>query len=154
MEKEQIMTTQITEHFSEEDLERSATASVHNIDNSISDELTPKAQRLCEEMELVRAFLSEQADEEVHIYVNSGYRCPELNSLVKGQPTSQHMLLEAMDFHCSHYTPEEAWILIKDSNLSYDQLILEHDSNSIWVHYSVSKEGKDPRRMAFKLEKK
>jgi hypothetical protein len=147
------MSTQITEHFTKEDLERSATASAHKIDNSIPDNLYYKAERLCKELEDVRTFLGEQAGEEVFIYINSGYRCPELNSLVHGQPTSQHMALEAVDFHCSHYTPEEAWTLIKNSKLPYDQLILEHDANSIWCHYSVSKENAEPRHMAFKLTK-
>ncbi len=148
------MSIKITEHFNKEDLERSSTASSHNIDNSIPDNLYYKAERLCNEMENVRKFLGEQAKEEVFIYVNSGYRCSELNALVKGQPTSQHMALEAMDFHCSKYSPEEVWNLIKNSNLPYDQLILEHDTNSIWVHYSVSKENSQPRKMAFKLEKR
>ena len=148
------MTTQITTHFTKENLEYSVIAKAHKIDNSIPDNLIYKAERLCNEMEDVRQILSDYYNEDIKIYPSSGYRCPELNTLVKGQPTSQHMLLEAMDFHTSKGTPEEIWNIIKNSKLPYDQLILEHDSNSIWIHYSVSHEGKDPRYMAFKLEKK
>jgi len=148
------MSTQITTHFTKEDLEHSATAKAHNIDNTIPEQLMYKATFLCSEMENVRKFLCDYYKEDVKIFTDSGYRCPELNTLVHGQPTSQHMLLEAMDFITSKGTVEEVWNLIKDSNLPYDQLILEHDANSIWVHYSVHHEGKEPRHMAFKLEKK
>lgn len=147
------MTTQITEHFTRECLEYSATAQAHGIDNTIPDDLYYKAQRLCSEMEDVRSLLSEHYGEDTPVYTNSGYRCPELNTLDKGQPTSQHMALEAMDFHTSH-TPEDDWNIIKDSNLPYDQLILEHDAEGhIWCHYSVSKENAGPRHMAFTLAK-
>ena len=149
------MTTQITPHFTKEDLVHSDYAIAHHIDNSIPDSLFPKAERLCKEMEDVRAFLTQHYSKVVEIFPSSGYRCPELNAAVHGQPTSQHMALEAMDFHTSVGTVQEVWGLIKDSNLLYDQLILEHDaSGNIWVHYSVSRPNQNARHMAFKLEKK
>jgi hypothetical protein len=148
------MTTQITPHFTKECLEFSETANEHHIDNSIPDSLYPKAQRLCQEMEDVRTLLSEYYKEDTPIFTNSGYRCPEVNTLTHGQPTSQHMALEAMDFHTSH-PPIDDWNIIKASKLPYDQLILEHDSaGHIWTHYSVSRPNQNARHMAFTLEKK
>ena len=145
---------QITPHFSKEELERSATAQAYKIDNSISEKLMPKALVLCQAMETVRAMLRDAFCKEIQILVSSGYRCPRLNTLVKGQPTSQHMALEAMDFTAPPGEIHAVWETIKRSALPYDQLILEHDrSGNVWVHYSVAREGRPARRMAFELEK-
>ena len=144
----------ITPHFAKEELERSATAQAYKIDNRIPESLMPKALVLCQAMEEVRAFLGTTFGPETKIVTSSCYRCPRLNTLVKGQPTSQHMALEAMDFTAPPGKTQEVWAAIRDSDLPYDQLILERDRNgNVWVHYSVSRAGKAPRRMAFELEK-
>ena len=60
------------------------------------------------------------------IRVNSGYRCPRLNTLVGGTPNSQHMRGEAADIQPvvgnEADLPELARILI--ANGKFDQLIL------------------------------
>ena len=60
------------------------------------------------------------------IRVNSGYRCPRLNTLVGGAPNSQHMRGEAADIQPvvgnEADLPELARILIE--NGKFDQLIL------------------------------
>ena len=60
------------------------------------------------------------------IRVNSGYRCPKLNTLVGGTPNSQHMRGEAADIQPvvgnEADLPELARILI--ANGKFDQLIL------------------------------
>ena len=60
------------------------------------------------------------------IRVNSGYRCPKLNTLVGGTPNSQHMRGEAADIQPvvgnEADLPQLARILI--SNGKFDQLIL------------------------------
>ena len=60
------------------------------------------------------------------IRVNSGYRCPRLNTLVGGTPNSQHMRGEAADIQPvvgnEADLPELARILIE--NGKFDQLIL------------------------------
>ena len=60
------------------------------------------------------------------IRVNSGYRCPKLNTLVGGTPNSQHMRGEAADIQPvvgnEADLPELARILIE--NGKFDQLIL------------------------------
>ena len=145
----------MTTHFSEADVEHSDYAVAHSIVNVVPKELFPKMERLEAELENVRAFLSDHYKDDVKMFTSSIYRCPALNKAVGGQPTSQHMILEACDFTTSHGTPEQVWNHIKESDLPYDQLILEHDkSGYTWVHYSVSHEGKAARHMAFKLEKK
>ena len=60
------------------------------------------------------------------IRVNSGYRCPRLNTLVGGTPNSQHMRGEAADIQPvvgnEADLPELARILIEKGK--FDQLIL------------------------------
>ena len=146
----------LTPHFSKEELEASAEAAAHGINNSIPKELLPKAKVFCEALERVRTLLCKTYETDVPMLITSGYRCPQLNELVGGKPTSQHLLMEAADFHIpeSLGTPSEVWEYIRKSNLPYDQLILEHDSNGTsWVHYSMPTPGKVARRMAFRLEK-
>ena len=147
----------LTPHFSKEELEASSEAAAHGIDNSIPKDMMPKAKALCEGLERVRTFLCTTYKTDVPMIITSGYRCPKLNELVGGKSTSQHLSLEAADFHIpeSLGTSEEVWKYIRASNLPYDQLILEHDSNgAIWVHYSIAPPGKTPRRIAIIMEKK
>ena len=73
------------------------------------------------------------------VHVNSGYRCPKLNSAVGGARTSQHLTGEAVDIELGGRTPaenEELYNWIRD-NCEYDQLINEH--NFGWVHVSYRK---------------
>ena len=148
---------QLTPHFTKEELEASRIASEEKIDNRIPDHLLEKAIRLCERLEDVRAFLGKHYKEEVRMSITSGYRCYALNShkRVGGQKYSQHMDLEAVDFIPSNTSPENAWFAIRDSNLPYDQLILERNKlGATWIHYSIAPMNRKPRRMAFKLQKK
>lgn len=66
------------------------------------------------------------------LVVNSGYRCPELNShpLINGSKTSQHVKGEAADIKCS--SPNELARLAAVMALPYDQMIIYPD----FVHFS------------------
>lgn len=69
--------------------------------------------------------------------ITSGYRCQELNELVKGSKTSQHMQGEAFDFISPDYGDPKA--IFEDLFkyrfiLGIDQLILEPS----WVHVSFT----------------
>ena len=80
------------------------------------------------------------------ILVNSGYRCELVNAMVGGAKTSQHMRGEAADITIvrsarpfAHATDEQAARLIymyARQYADYDQLILEHQGASWWVHIS------------------
>jgi zinc D-Ala-D-Ala carboxypeptidase len=76
------------------------------------------------------------------ITINSGYRSPELNDLVGGSKTSQHMRGEAADIEIMGMDNVALANYIK-GNCPFDQLILEFytpgDRNSGWVHVSYSK---------------
>lgn len=56
------------------------------------------------------------------LFINSGYRCPELNKAVGGVPTSQHVKGEAADVDSSN--PLELARLAIKLNLPFDQCII------------------------------
>lgn len=78
------------------------------------------------------------------IIINSGFRCKELNLIVKGSKTSQHMKGLAADIRTKLNTKEEnkkLFDLAIQLNLPFDQLIDE--KNFSWVHISYSE---NPRK--------
>ena len=70
------------------------------------------------------------------ITINSGFRSKEVNKLVGGVMTSQHLKGEAADLDCDDN--KKLFELIRD-NFTFDQLINEH--NYSWVHVSYKKSG-------------
>ena len=74
------------------------------------------------------------------INVNSGFRCKELNRLVKGAVNSQHMSGEAADIDTGNKTENKKLAkLIIQMGLPFDQLIDE--ANYAWVHVSYKCRG-------------
>lgn len=71
------------------------------------------------------------------IIINSGYRCVQLNNVLKGSLTSQHLLAEALDIRVNGKTASELFQIIVASDLKYDQIILEKVGNAQWVHVSI-----------------
>lgn len=69
------------------------------------------------------------------LFINSGYRCSELNKAVGGVPTSMHCKGMAADVACSD--PISLAKLAKRMRLPYDQLII-YDS---FVHISHKRDG-------------
>ena len=73
------------------------------------------------------------------IHVNSGYRCPPLNRLVGGAPTSQHTKGEAADITAGSKEENRRLFEYIRRNLPFDQLIDEKDF--AWVHVSFRRDG-------------
>lgn len=69
--------------------------------------------------------------------ITSGYRNKEVNKLVGGASTSQHTKGQAVDFVVKGMSPYQIYMHILNSNIEYDQLILE----PTWVHISYKKTG-------------
>lgn len=122
--------------FTISELSRSNTATSRGIDNAPTPEIESKMQDLIDYvLNPVRKWYG------APIYVNSGYRCPELNKAVGGAPTSQHQKGEAADIDTrNHENNVKIFNWIKD-NLVYDQLIWEN--NGAWIHVSYKKDGKN-----------
>lgn len=71
------------------------------------------------------------------LFINSGYRCPELNKAVGGVATSQHVLGMAADVGCSN--PYELAKLVKKLRLPFDQMGLY----PTFVHLSYRDDGEN-----------
>ena len=79
-------------YFKLTELTHSITAKAHAIDN------TPTAEAVPLMVELIDKVLDPIRERwGVPLYVNSGYRCPELNKLVGGAPNSYHLRGMAAD---------------------------------------------------------
>ena len=129
-------------YFTIEELTRSTTARLRNIDNTPSqlviDNLTALVDNV---LDPLREAWGKP------IKVNSGYRCRALNKAVGGVPASQHMLGQAADITGgSQEANRDLYSLLKRLNLPVDQAINEHDFR--WLHISY---GPRPRRHFFAI---
>lgn len=129
---------QLTEHFTLEELTKSQTGDRLGMDNMPDAAVLDCLKVLCERvLEPLRAHYGP-------VYINSGYRCPELNKLVGGASTSQHCLGQAADVEASGVANGDlaAWVA---ANLDFDQVILEcyrkGQPNSGWVHVGYKDSG-------------
>lgn len=105
------------------------TATQHRgIDNTAPPDVVERLKQTALLMEQIRLRLG------APIIVSSGYRCPELNKAVGGQPNSQHLTGQAVDFICPGFGPPATVMsALVDSGIEYDQLIVEFGR---WVHVS------------------
>lgn len=69
--------------------------------------------------------------------ITSGIRCEELNAVVGGSKTSQHLKGEAIDFIPTKIKIKTAFDKIRKSNLEFGQLIIEKSGKSEWIHISI-----------------
>ncbi len=125
--------TDLSEHFTLEEMIESATARARNIDNTPSSTMIKTLRATCGQMEAVRKLLGKP------IHVSSGYRGPELNVSVKGSKSSAHCLGYAIDFTCPDFgTPYDVCrAIVAAGSISFDQVIHEFGR---WTHISF-----DPR---------
>jgi zinc D-Ala-D-Ala carboxypeptidase len=115
----------------------SETASRNNLDNTPDEATIAKIKLLC-----INVFDKAREHFNVPLCVTSCYRSPALNTLIHGQPNSQHMKGEAIDIDCDVYgriTNKQLFEWIRD-NLDFDQLLLEGGIKG-WVHVSYKATG-------------
>ncbi len=118
--------------FSIAEFERSETARRRGIDNTAPNGVRPNIAALVDNvLDPLREAWGRP------IYVNSGYRCPELNKAVGGAPASQHVLGQAADITAGGKVDNaRLFQMIQDLGLPYDQLIDE--AGFAWIHVSHS----------------
>ena len=117
-------------HFTIEEMTKSSTATAKGIDNTPSQEILAKLQKLIEAiLDPLREWYGKP------IRVNSGYRCEALNEAIGSKANnSQHLYGEAADITAgSKEENKKLFEYIKD-NLPFDQLINESDFS--WIHVS------------------
>lgn len=74
------------------------------------------------------------------VRVRSAFRTKEVNTKVKGSPTSSHMAGDAADIQVSGLPVDEVIRLILEAGIKFDQMIEEYHGEISWVHISF-----DPR---------
>lgn len=128
----------ITEHFTLQELTASDYALRHGIDNTVTDpDVMANLYLLADGLELIRALI------DVPIHISSGYRCPKLNSALRGSRTSAHMIGLAADFTAPAFgSPREIALEIAASDVPFDQLIFE----GTWVHVAFPAYPNPPAR--------
>lgn len=117
---------QISKNFRLSEFVRSSTAENNNIHQQYTVELNVLANLIY----LTDFILQPLRDCVGPINVTSGYRCTEVNTIVGGTKSSQHLYGQAVDFICFDF--EKAILFIK--NKSFDQLII-YDS---FIHVSLT----------------
>jgi hypothetical protein len=125
----------ISKHISYLEATRSETAQKQGIANNPDAVSLTAMKRIAERIfEPLRSYLGEP------IRINSFFRTPQVNTLIGGSTSSQHMKGEAMDigrFNGSNYNNAELFWFIREY-LEFDQLIWEHgtDTEPGWIHVS------------------
>ena len=76
--------------------------------------------------------------------ITSGFRNQQINFFAGGALNSQHKEGKAVDFIIKGMTPKEIIVIIKKSDIEFDQLIDE----KTWVHISFNK-GKNRKQILF-----
>lgn len=137
--------TQLSPHFSLEELTASETASRKGWDNTPNAQELANLKRLATFLEAVRTILGQP------IHINSGFRSKQVNDAVGSKDSSQHRQGCAADIKVSGMTPDQVVRKIIASGLAYDQIIKEWDS---WTHISIpSYEIDRPRRQALTIDR-
>lgn len=121
----------LTENFALEEFTQSDTALRLGIKNIASPTIIGHLKTLAEGLEQVRKVLG------YPLFINSGYRSPELNKAVGGASSSAHVQGYAADFTCRKFgTTDEIVTVLKNSGIKYDQIIAE----GTWTHISFAPE--------------
>ena len=127
------METQLTDHFTFEELTRSDTAERLGIPNTLPVEVAENLTTLAENLEKVRAILGRP------MRISSGFRSQELNAKIGGAQNSAHVQGLAADFTCPQFGTPVAICraLLRHADLlKWDQLIQEGS----WVHIAFAKD--------------
>ncbi|WP_426074856.1 D-Ala-D-Ala carboxypeptidase family metallohydrolase [Janthinobacterium sp. DSP2-3-3] len=119
---------QLSKNFSLAELVASQVATRKGIDNTPAPAIVANLTRLAVLLEQVRALVG------APIAISSGYRSPALNKAVGGAGNSAHVQGLAADISTAKLTPKALALLIRQSDIAFDQLIYE----GTWVHIGLS----------------
>ena len=115
------------------------TATNRKVENTPSVEAVVNLCRLCNEvLEPARKIYGRP------IIITSGYRCPKLNNLVGGVPTSRHLTGQAADLRVENKELGTKLFNALKTLPAIDELLYEHKGKSRWIHVAWAE---DPRHM-------
>lgn len=125
-------------YFTISELCKSSTADAFHINNQPTPDIVDNLEILINEcLDKIRDTFGKP------IYVNSGYRCKELNNKVKGSKTSHHLYGKAADITLKSKKQNKVLFnliqdMITSETLKCTQLIEEY--NYSWIHISYDKD--------------
>lgn len=133
------MEDRVSKHFKFSEFTKSDTASRHHINNAITDwEVRDNIIALVDNvLEPLREAWGGP------LFINSGYRCKELNELVGGVETSQHRKGQAADVGVTD--PYALAKLVQKMGLVYDQLGIY----ASFVHLSYNNDGENRKQIFY-----
>lgn len=119
---------------------RSSTAEACGIDNSLPANLQEAADYTLERLDVIREGYGKP------IVITSGYRCPQLNKVVGGKPTSQHTKAQAADLK---WDSELLQYILRCCK--FDQCIEESNRRTRWIHISFKPSGERQQYIRLKV---
>ena len=145
-EKNKLDGVRLTPHFTLEEMTRT------NVQLGYLDRLLqtqPEEQvimnltRVCQWLEMLRQRWNERYGEgDDPIVINSGYRCTEVNRLVGGCPTSNHLTGCAADLRVTGKEQLLRYVTLlldisDESHHDFDELLLERNARGYWLRFAV-----------------
>lgn len=130
-------------YFTIDELTRSTTATINNIDNTPPPHIKENLEKLIEFLNPLREAWGSP------IIITSGYRSLELNKILRGSSTSAHVAGWAVDMVPQNGKINEFKQFVRDylKDKEFDQYIDEASGNSSWVHLGLyHPDGKKQRR--------
>lgn len=125
----------ISEHFTLEEMTRSATAAQNHIPNEPSQAESQWLQFLCVNvLEPLRKHMGRP------ITITSGYRCPKLNALVGGVAKSQHQYGQAADIKILSKNDGDKIFEYLKTNKYVSKALYERSKSTgaRWIHVAVA----------------
>ena len=131
-------------YFTISELTRSDIASTKKIDNTPNKEITKHLTALVDNLldplrEAWESYCKTNKLGDPGIRITSGFRCKDLNDLIKGSKTSSHLTGYAVDCinESGDITDFYKFILdyLKDKN--YDECFIETSKTSKWIHIAL-----------------
>lgn len=125
----------LSEHFTLEEMVRSATATANKINNTPSQAERDWLQYLCVNvLEPLRTHMGRP------ISISSGYRCPKLNAMVGGVAKSQHQYGQAADIRILNQKDGDKIFAYLKSNKFVSKALYERSKSTgaRWIHVAVA----------------
>lgn len=146
---------ELTENFKLSEFTKSATAKKLKIDNTPNMQVWKNLKELCVEvLQPLRDYCG------YGLTISSGYRCPALNSSIKGSsPTSAHKygfaadIVPPTDITFDEFKKTVLNFFKEHEDIKYDQVIIESDGQSKWIHIGYKNGALKQRMMLFSIDK-
>ena len=156
----------LSEHFTLGEVTKSRHAEIYNIPSHVAIE---NLKRVCVWLEELRRRYNLRyvlrsvsppelgGEKDTPIIINSGYRSPELNRMVGGSATSNHLTGCAVDIRVVGIEQAMRYAVIlmdyaDETKQDYDELLIERNkSGGYWLHFAVRP--KDNRRKTLFIKK-